>query len=81
MVQKSSFKQKDTAYGISQQYPKEIFDRREKNAPVMARAKREDKTAFMRYDILIINGEEYKPPYIKKKIKNKAAEDKSKRDW
>lgn len=47
----------------------------------MARAKREDKTAFMRYDILIINGEEYKPPYIKKKIKNKAAEDKSKRDW
>lgn len=33
----------------------------------MARAKRKDKTAFMRYDKLIIDGEEYKPPVNQKK--------------
>lgn len=71
MVQKSSFKLKDTAYGISQQYPKEIVDRRKKLVPIMARAKRDDKTAFMRYDKLIIDGEEYKPPVNKKQTKQR----------
>lgn len=71
IVQKSSFKLKDTAYGISQQYPKERVDRRKKLVPVMARAKRDDKTAFMRYDKLIIDGEEYKPPVNKKQTKQR----------
>lgn len=37
----------------------------------MTRAKQEDKTAFMRYDKLIIDGEEYKPPVNKKHTKQK----------
>lgn len=70
-VQKSSFKLKGTSYGIAQQYPKEIVDRRKRLVPVMTRAKQEDKTAFMRYDKLIIDGEEYKPPVNKKHTKQK----------
>lgn len=32
---KNSFKLKDSAYGRTQQYPKEIVDRRKKRVPVM----------------------------------------------
>ena len=53
---------KDTHYGISDQYPKTIQDKRKLLYPAMNKAKGEGKHVTLSYDKLYINGELYHPP-------------------
>lgn len=63
---------KGKRYGAKKQFQaKGQSIRNSATVPVMARAKRKDKTAFMRYDKLIIVGEEHKPPVNKSHTKQR----------
>lgn len=57
---------KGKRYGAKKQFQAKGHSiRNSATVPIMARAKREDKTAFMSYDKLIIDRKEYKPPVNK----------------
>lgn len=47
-------------YGISQQYPQEIMDKRRRLIPIMTKARGENKEAYLRGDKLYINGRLYR---------------------
>ncbi len=62
LVKKSAFdKLKDSNYRVSDQYPKEIQERRRKLIPVLIQAKNDNKRAVLSYDKLYIDGVLYKP--------------------
>ena len=52
---------KGTRYGISEQFPKEINDRRKALWPHFQEAKKQKKKAFFRRDRLFIDGQEFFP--------------------
>lgn len=58
-VRKSSKELQGTPYGISEQYPKEIMDRRRQLVPIMLKARQEQKEAFLRGDKLYIDRKLY----------------------
>ncbi|CAC5372882.1 unnamed protein product [Mytilus coruscus] len=53
---------RDTGFGISEQFPKEINDRRKTLWPFFQEARRQSKKAFFRRDRLFIDGVEFFPP-------------------
>ncbi|MEW8544210.1 MAG: hypothetical protein AB2693_11810 [Candidatus Thiodiazotropha sp.] len=61
-VRKSSPELKDTVYGISQQFPREVVLKRRKLLPIMKAARRDKKKAYLSFDKLFIDGELYKGP-------------------
>ena len=61
-VRKSAGKLKNTSYGISQQFPKEIMDKRRKLVPIMKDARAKGKDAYIAVDKLYINGVLYREP-------------------
>jgi hypothetical protein len=60
-VRRSSYKLKDTTYGISEQFPREIQERRKQLLPVLHQAKRDGKRANLVVDRLYIDGRPYIP--------------------
>lgn len=58
-VRKNTKKLEKTGYGIGQQFPKEIQERRKVLVPVLKRAKENNKKAFMVRDKLYIEGQLY----------------------
>lgn len=61
-VRKASPNLKDTDYGVSQQYTREVVLKRRKLLPVLKTARSEKKKAFLSFDKLYINGELYMGP-------------------
>ncbi|CAC5411797.1 unnamed protein product [Mytilus coruscus] len=61
-VRKAARKLRDTGFGISEQFPKEINDRRKTLWPFFHKARRKGKKAFFRRDRLFIDGVEFFPP-------------------
>ena len=60
IVKNSSSRLKDTKYGISPHYPREIVERRKKLVPIMIRERKKKKKAFIVGDKLFVDGELYK---------------------
>lgn len=60
-VRMSAGKLKDTNYGISQQFPKEVMDKRRELVPIMKQARANGKDAYIVVDRLYINRVLYKP--------------------
>ncbi len=60
-VRKASKELKGTPYGISEQYPREVMETRQKLIPIMKKVREENKEAYLRVDKLFIDGREYKP--------------------
>ena len=58
-VRRNANKLKDTSYGISQQFPREIMDTRKKLVPIMKEARSSGKDAYINVDKLYINNELY----------------------
>lgn len=61
-IRQQSFMLKNTRYGISEQYPKEIADKRRRLMPVMKRERENGNTVKLVVDRLYINGREYRGP-------------------
>ena len=61
-VRKNANKLKGKAQGISQQFPKEIMDKRKKLVPIMKQARENGQDAYINVDKLYINNELYKGP-------------------
>ena len=61
-VRKSAKELRGTDYGISEQFPKEINDRRKELWPLFQEARRQRKKAFFRRDRLFVEGVEVFPP-------------------
>lgn len=61
-VRKSAGKLKNTSFGISQQFPKEIMDKRRKLVPIMKDARGKGQDAYIALDKLYINGVLYREP-------------------
>lgn len=61
-VRKNAGKLKDTNFGISQQYPKEIMDTRRKLVPIMKAARGNQQDAYIVVDKLYIDKVLYKEP-------------------
>ncbi|CAG2247197.1 unnamed protein product [Mytilus edulis] len=59
IVRKSAKELKGTKYGISEQYPKEINDRRKVLWPYFKEAKHQRKKAYLKRDKLFIDGTEF----------------------
>lgn len=59
-VRMNAGKLKETQYGISQQFPKEVMDKRRELVPLMKQARREGKDAYIVVDKLYINKVLYK---------------------
>ena len=55
-VRKSAPNLKDTHYGVSPQYPKEILEKRRKLVPLMKAAKSRNQKAYISWDKLYIDG-------------------------
>jgi len=51
-----------TNHGVSEQYPKEIVDKRRKLIPIMLQAQRDGKGAYIKVDKLFINKQLYRGP-------------------
>ena len=62
IVRKASPNLKDTDYGVSQQFTREIVLKRRKLLPILKTARNERKKAFLSFDKLYINGELYTGP-------------------
>ena len=60
-VRMNAGKLKGTNYAISQQFPKEIMDKRKELVPIMKQARSDGKEAYMVLDKLYINKVLYKP--------------------
>lgn len=58
-VKAASPRLKGTKFGVGDQYPKEIADKRKELFPVLRRAKAQGKQAYIRLDKLYINGQQY----------------------
>ncbi|CAG2244404.1 unnamed protein product [Mytilus edulis] len=58
----NAYRLRNTRYGIKQQFPKEIEDRRRKLYPIMKEAKRNRKIATLVRDRLFIDNELYQIP-------------------
>ncbi|XP_052271775.1 uncharacterized protein LOC127872482 [Dreissena polymorpha] len=50
-----------TPYGISEQFPMEVMDTRQKLIHITKKAREQNKEAFLKVDRLFIDGREYKP--------------------
>ncbi|CAG2195334.1 unnamed protein product [Mytilus edulis] len=61
LVRKAARELKDTKYGINEQFPKEINDRRKALWPHFQEARRQRKKAFFKRDRLFIEGNEFTP--------------------
>ena len=61
-VRKNANKLKGKEQGISQQFPKEIMEKRKKLVPIMKQARENGKDAYITVDKLYINNELYKGP-------------------
>ena len=61
-VRKSANKLKNTSYGISQQFPKEIMDTRRKLVPIMKEARGKGQDAYIVVDKLYIDKQLYRGP-------------------
>ena len=59
-VRKSSFRLKDTTYGIVEQFPRDVMDTRRKLIPIMLKVRQEGKDAFIRVDKLYITRQLYR---------------------
>ena len=56
------WKLKDTDFGISQQFPKEIMDMRKKLVPIRKEARRTGQDAYIVVDKLYIDKQLYREP-------------------
>ncbi|VDI37956.1 Hypothetical predicted protein [Mytilus galloprovincialis] len=56
-VKNASGRLKDTKFGISPQYPREIVERRKRLVPIMLKERKQNKTAYIVDDKLCVNGE------------------------
>lgn len=56
-VKNASRRLKDSKFGISPQYPREIVERRRKLVPIMLKERKKKKTAYIVGDKLYVNGE------------------------
>ncbi|CAC5386304.1 unnamed protein product [Mytilus coruscus] len=61
LVRKAASELKGTKYGINEQFPKEINDRRKVLWPHFQEARRQRKKAFFKRDRLFIDGNEFLP--------------------
>lgn len=61
-VRKAARELRDTGFGISEQFPKEINDRRKTLWPFFQEARRQGKKAFFRRDRLFVDRVEFFPP-------------------
>ena len=61
-VRKASPNLKDTNYGVSQQFTREVVLKRRKLLPILKTARNEKKKAFLSFDKLYIDGELYTGP-------------------
>jgi tetrahydromethanopterin S-methyltransferase subunit B len=61
-VRRAAKELKGTDYGISEQFPKEVVEQRRKLIPIMLKARREGKEAYLKIDKLFINNQEYRGP-------------------
>ena len=59
-VRKSSKHLSGTQFGISEQFPKDVMDRRKVLIPVMKKARQEGKEAYLKVDKLFINNQLYR---------------------
>ena len=59
-VKSASSRLKDTKYGISPHYPREIVERRKKLVPIMLQERKKKKNAYIVGDKLYIEGELWK---------------------
>ena len=59
MVRKVARELKGTRYGVSEQFPKEINDRRKLLWPYFQEARRQNKKAYFKRDKLYIDGNEF----------------------
>lgn len=62
MVLQNAYKLKGSSFGISEQYPAEINNRRKNLYPIMREAKQQRRHAVLVRDRLFIDGEQYIPP-------------------
>ena len=62
IVRKACPNLKDTDYGVSQQFTREVVLKRRKLLPILKTARNEKKKAFLSFDKLYINGELYTGP-------------------
>ncbi|VDI46958.1 Hypothetical predicted protein [Mytilus galloprovincialis] len=60
MIRSVSNRLKNTNYGISPQYPKEVLERRKKLVPIMLKERKKNKKAYIAGDKLYVNGELWK---------------------
>ena len=59
-VRRSAKNLSGTPYGISEQFPKDVVDKRRKLVPIMKKARQEGKEAYIKVDKLFINNQLYK---------------------
>lgn len=62
MVLQNAHKLRGTPFGISEQFPTEIINRRKKLYPIMREAKQQRRDVVLVRDRLFIDGEQYVPP-------------------
>ena len=62
MVLQNAYKLKGSSFGISEQYPAEINNRRKNLYPIMMEAKQQRRHVVLVRDRLFIDGEQYIPP-------------------
>ena len=60
-VRKQSRFLKGTKYFVSEQFPRELVETRKKLFPMMIKARKEGKTAWMSYDKLFVDGRVVQP--------------------
>lgn len=63
-VRKNAGKLKNTNYGISQQFPREIMDTRKKLVPIMKAARAKGQDAYIVVDKLYIDKTLYREPLV-----------------
>ena len=61
-MRKSSSKLKDTDYGVSQQFQRDVVLKRRKLLPILEKARSKKKRAHLSFDKLYIDGELYLGP-------------------
>ena len=72
VVRKAARELKGTRYGVSEQFPKEINDRRKLLWPYFPEARRQNKKAYFKRDKLYIDGSEFIPqPNITQETANR----------
>jgi len=61
-VRRAARKLKGTNFGISEQYPKEVVEKRRQLVPIMLQARKDGKEAYLNVDKLYINKQLYRGP-------------------